>query len=466
MKLPFLPVVLLIGVLQTSCKVGPAYDKPDVADITPAAWKWQPTAPKDAASRGEWWTVFHDDQLNRLEKQAVAGNQELRGAMARIDQARAFVGASSASYAPEISLQAAAKREKTSGNPPSPVPIPIPAAHLNSYSVPLALSYEMDLWGRVRRSVESAKASADAAAADYHNVLLSLTGDVAANYFLLRSLDAELVVLRKTLGSQEKTITLIEQRFKAGTIAEADLAKARSEIATSKADIADVKRQREETINVLALLCGQPASNFSLAEGRMVGAPPKIPAGLPSSLLERRPDVASAERKVAARNAEIGVAVAGYFPAVSLTGHAGYLSNESTNLFSAATTVWSIGPSVSQPFTGAFLTRAKVSSAKAKREEAIANYRQTVLGAIRDVETSLLQIRYRKEQSVAQDEAVAAAAKATELTRQRYESGAISYLELLDAERTSLARERLAAQLKAHSHIATVRLIKALGGAW
>lgn len=466
MKIPFLPVVLLMGVLQTSCKVGPAYVKPDVSDITPAAWKWQPSAPKDAASRGEWWTVFHDDQLNRLEKQAVAGNQELRGAMARLDQARAFVGASSAAYAPDISLQAAAKREKTSGNPPSPVPIAIPAAQINSFSVPLALSYELDLWGRVRRSVESAKAAADSSAADYHSVLLSLTGDVAANYFLLRSLDAELAALRKTLGSQEKTIALIEQRFKAGTIAEADLAKARSEIATSKADLADVKRQREETINVLALLCGEPASHFTLDERPITGKPPKIPAGLPSSLLERRPDVASAERNVAARNADIGVAMAGYFPAVSLTGQAGYLSNETTTLFSAATTVWSIGSSVSQPLTGIFLTKAKVASARARREEAIATYRQTVLGAIKDVESSLAQIRYRKEQSVAQDEAVTAAAKATELTRQRYESGAISYLELLDAERTSLARERLAAQVKAQSHIATVRLIKALGGAW
>ena len=466
MQFSILSATLVAGILLTSCKVGPAYLKPDVADITPAAWKWQSTAPRDATPRGEWWTVFHDDQLNRLEKQAVAGNQELRGALARLDQARAFVGASSAAYSPEISLQAAAKREKTSGNPPSPVPIPIPAAQINSFNVPLVLSYELDLWGRVRRSVESAKASAESATADYHSVLLSLTGDVAANYFLLRSLDAELAALRKTLGSQEKTITLIEQRFKAGTIAEADLAKARSEIATSKADLADVKRQREETINVLALLCGQPASNFTLTERPIAGTPPKIPAGLPSSLLERRPDVASAERNVAARNADIGVAVAGYFPAVSLTGQAGFLSKETTGLFSAATTVWSVGPSVSQPLTGIFLTKAKVASAKARREEAIATYRQTVLGAIKDVETSLAQIRYRKEQSVAQDEAVAAAAKATELTRQRYESGAISYLELLDAERTSLARERLAAQVRAQGHIATVRLIRALGGAW
>ena len=466
MKTLCLPSTLFLTVLLASCKVGPAYVKPEVTDLTPAAWKWQPSAPKDATPRGEWWTVFRDDQLSRLEKDAVAGNQELRGALARIDQARAYVGVSQSSFNPNIGLQGTAKREKTSDNPPTPVPIPIPAAYYNTFSVPLALSYEVDLWGRVRRSVESAKASAESAEADYHSVLLTLTAEVAANYFLLRGFDAELGALRHTLGSQEKTFGLIEQRFQAGTIPEADFAKARSEIATSKADLADVKRQREEVINLLAMLCGKPASNFTLAERPISGTPPKIPAGLPASLLERRPDVAAAERTVAARNADIGVEVAGYFPAVNLTGQAGFLSSGTNSLFSAASSVWSIGPTVSQPITSLFLTKAKVAGAKAKREAAIATYRQTVLGAIKDVETSLSQIRFRSEQSVAQDEAVAAAAKATELTRQRYESGAISYLELLDAERTSSARERLAAQVKAQSHIATVRLIKALGGAW
>ena len=254
MKIPCLPSTLLATVLLASCKVGPAYVKPDVADLTPAAWKWQPTAPKDASPRGEWWTVFHDDQLNRLEKQALASNQELRGAVARIDQARAVLGVSQSTLIPNIALQAMTKREKTSDNPPSPVPIAIPAAYVNTFSVPLALSYEVDLWGRVRRSVESAQASAESATADYHSVLLSLTGEVAANYFLLRGFDAELVALRHTLASQEKTFGLIEQRFQAGTIPEADFAKARSEIATNKADVADVKRQREEIINVLAVL--------------------------------------------------------------------------------------------------------------------------------------------------------------------------------------------------------------------
>jgi len=457
---------IFTAALLASCAVGPNYKKPDIADITPGKWKWQAAYPKDATPKGEWWAVFNDSELNRIERQAVASNQQLRAAVARVDQARAYVGASYAAFAPEITLKPSAQRERTSGNPPSPVPIQIPSSLINTFNVPLQLSYEIDVWGRVRRSVEAAKADADASKADYYNVMLTLTGDVAANYFLLRSYDAELAVLRRTLGTQEKTIGLIDQRFKAGTIPEADMAKATSEVATTRADIADVKRQREETVSVIALLCGQPASTFSISERAIGGAPPKIPAGLPAALLERRPDVAAAERTVAARNADIGVQKAGYFPAVSITGQAGFLSNDTASLFTSDSKAWSVGPNVSLPITGFFITKARVARARATHEEAVANFRQAVLGAIKDVETSLTQIRYRREQGVAQDQAVTAAAKATDLTRQRYDSGSISYLELLDAERTSLARERQAAAIKAQSYIATVRLIKALGGEW
>jgi len=459
-------LVAVTATVLTSCAVGPNYKKPDTTDIIPVKWKWQTADPKDASPKGDWWTVFRDSELNRLEQKAIAGNQQLRGAIARVEQARAYVGATYLAFSPDLEVAARAQRERTSGNPPSPVPIAIPSAYINTFNVPLQLSYEIDLWGRVRRSVEVAKADAKASEADFHNVLLTLTGDVAANYFLLRSYDTELAALRRTKSSQDKTISLIDQRFKAGTIPEADFAKATSELATSKADIADVKRQREETVAVLALLCGEPASTFTVSERPLTGTPPRIPAGIPSTLLERRPDVAAAERTVAARNADIGVQTAGYFPAVSLTGQAGFLSKDTASLFATASQAWSFGPNVTVPITGFFVTKARVQRAKAVREEAIANYRQAVLGAVKDVETSLSQIRFRNEQAVAQDEAVTAAAKATELTRQRYESGSISYLELLDAERTSLARERLAAQVKAQSHISTVRLIKALGGAW
>lgn len=460
-----LPFALSILALA-SCTVGPNHVKPDVSDITPAKWKWKSAEPRDEAPKGEWWTVFKDRELNRLEALAVANNNDLRAAMARLDQALATIRVSSAALSPQVNGALAAQRERTSGNPPSPVPIAIPSAQINSFSVPLQLSYELDLWGRVRRSIESLRAQAEGTTADYQTVMLSLTGEVASAYFQLCALDAELAALRRTLDSREKSTGIIEQRFKAGVLPEVDAARARSELATTKAEIADVKRQREELVSGLALLCGQPASTFTVAARTVSDHVPSIPSGIPSSLLERRPDIASAERKVAARSAQIGAEVAGYFPAISLTGQGGYLSKDTSSLFTADSRVWSFGPSVSIPVTGLFITKAKVNRAKSAHQEAIADYRQAVLTAIKDVETSLTQIRYRQEQMTAQSDAVTAAQRATELVRSRYEGGTVSYLELLDAERTSLALERQTSQIKAQRLIATVRLIKALGGRW
>ena len=463
------PIYLSIALgctLLASCAVGPNHKAPDVTSIIPAKWKWQTAAPRDAAPKGDWWTIFKDSELDRLETIATSNNQELHAAMARFDQARATSRASLVAYVPDLTLKGNTKRELTSGNQPTPVPIKIPAAQINSYSLPLDLSYELDIWGRIRRSVESAKAETDASASDYNNVLLALTGDVAANYFQLRAFDTELVALRHMQESRKKSLDIIEQKFKAGVVPEVDAARAKSELASTRAEMADVKRQREELVSVLALLCGQPASNFVIAEKPLLDHLPTVPAGLPASLLERRPDIAKAERMVAARSADIGAEIANYFPAVRLTGEAGFLSKDVGNLFSADTRVWSIGPSVSLPITSFFVTKAKVNRAKAKHEEAIAQYRGAVLAAIKDVETSLTQIHFRKEQSEAQTDAVSTANRASELVRDRYEGGAVSYLELLDAERTSLSIERQAAQVKAQRMIATVRLIKALGGKW
>ena len=456
----------LVALLLASCAVGPDHKKPDVADITPAKWKWKSAAPRDSAPKGEWWTVFKDKELNRLEALAVASNNDLRAAVARVEQARATASGSGVALLPDASLGALAKRERTSANQPTPVPIAIPAAQLNTYNLGLNLSYELDLWGRIRRSVEGAQADAEGSAADYQNVLLTLTGEVAADYFQLCAIDAEMAVLRRTLETREKSLGIIDQRFKAGMLPEVDAARARSELATTRAEVADVQRQRAELVAVLALLCGKPASSFSIAERPATANPPSIPAGIPAEVLERRPDIASAERKVASRSAAIGAEKAGYYPSVHLTGGGGYLSKETGNLFSTPSSIWSIGPGVTLPFTGFLVTKAKVERAKAAHEEAVAGYRQAVLTAIKDVETSLTQIRYRGEQVAAQADAVGAANKAADLVRSRYEGGAVSYLELLDAERTSLLLERQAAQVKAQRLIATVRLIKALGGKW
>ncbi len=452
--------------VPAACTVGPDHQKPDTSDITPATWRWQAGAPRDDAPKGEWWKVFHDSELNRLEALALADNQNLRAAFARIQQSRANARAAATDWFPEFTANSRNKRERTSGNLPTPVPVNIPSAQINTFNQTLDLSYELDLWGKVRRSFESARAQAESSAADYNNVLLTLTGDVAATYFQLRALDADLASLRRTIELREKSLGLIQQRFAAGTIQETDVARAKTEVATARAELADIKRQRQEASDNLSLLCGMPATHFKVAERPLRGAPPVIPAGLPANVLERRPDVAAAERLVAARNADIGVATAAYFPAISLTGQGGYLSKNTSDLFSADSRVWSFGPSVSLPVTGFALIRANVNRKKAAREEAVASYRQAVLTALKDVESALAQTRYRAEQAAAQNEALAAAAQAAELTHARYDSGAAGYLEFLDAERTRLQTERQFNQVAAQRFIATVRLVKAMGGGW
>ena len=458
-----------LALLLTSCisPVGPRYKKPDVADVTPTQWSWQPANPRDHAPKGEWWKVFQDDELNQLQARALAASPTVQAAVARVEQARANARATAAEFFPDIRFKPSFERERTSGNLPTPVPVSIPSAHINSFSVPLDLSYEIDLWGKVRRTFESSRATAVASVADYNNLLLTLTADVAVQHFTLRALDSELAALRRTIELRETSLQLMEQRFKAGTISETDISRARTELSNARADFADAKRLRHETANTLSLLCGEPAGQTQFTERPLgTNAPVSVPAGLPADLLERRPDIASAERLVAARNADIGVVTANFFPSVKLTGQAGYLSRDLDSLFSPDSRAWSFGPSVSLPLTGYGLIAARVRQAKAAREEAIANYRQAVLTAIKDVETSLAQIRYCAEQSAALGESLASATMATELTRQRYDRGVVSYLELLDADRTRLQVELRHVQVNAQQHIASVRLIKALGGGW
>lgn len=446
--------------------VGPDYQRPDTSAITPAKWKWRTASPRDTQPKEKWWTVFGDGELNRIEAQAVANNQELRAALARFDQGRAFARVSAAALIPTINAQPAVNRQLTSSNEPTPIPITLPTAQLNTFSLPLDLNYEVDIWGRIRRSVESARADANALAAAYQTVLLSLTSDIATYYFQARSCDAEIAALEKTIATREKSLKLIEQRAKAGATNEIDSARARSELASAASEIADVKRQRDELVGGIALLCGQPATRFSLSHRESTTQPPTIPAGIPAHVLERRPDVASAERNVAARNAEIGANIAGYFPAISLTGQGGYLSTETASLFSGQSKVWMLGAGAVQPITEYFTTRAKVQRARAASDEAVAKYREAVLTAIKDVETSLGRIHYRREQAGAQAAALDSARRANDLIRANYEAGTITYLDLLESDRTCILQERQSARLHALQLVDTVSLIKALGGKW
>ena len=434
--------------------------------MTPGNWHWKQAEPGDAVPKGEWWRLFHDPILDDLESNALAGNQDLRAAVARVDQARAAARLERSQFFPEVSLDPSFSRQRTTGHLPTPIPFKVPAATFDTYSAPLDISYEVDLWGRVRRAFAAARAQAQGSVSDYQNVLLTLNGDVAVDYFLLRSQDSQMAALRRTIQLRQESVALLSARYSAGTIGETDLVRARTELATARGDLADLTRQRAETANALALLCGKPASLFEIAEQPSIGPPPKAPIALPSSVLERRPDIASAERSLVAKCEQIGVARAAYFPVLRLTGQAGFLSADAKDLFSWDSRVWSIGPSVSLPLFNGGRTRSEVKQAEGAYEEGVAGYRQTVLRAFKEVEDSLAQIVLWDEQNAAQNDALDSARKVAVLARARYQAGAISYLEVIDAERDVLAQERQQASLQGERFGAAVRLIKALGGGW
>lgn len=458
-----------VAALLPSCvrPVGPNHRKPDVSAVVPAQWSWRPARPMDHVPKGAWWRVFHDPVLDDLEARALGSSPGLQAALARVQQARARARASAVDLFPDARLRSGLERQRTSGNLPTPIPVNIPPATFDGASIGFDLSYEIDLWGKVRRMVESSRAAAAATDAEFNNLSLSLSADVAAQYFAIRSLDAEVVAHRAMLRLREEGLALAQQRLAAGVVTEAVAHRARAERAAAAAALADATRAREEAAATLAFLCGEAAGAVVLSEAPMHDRPPAaIPAGLPADLLERRPDVAAAERMVAARNAEIGVAVAGYFPSIRITGSGGQLSRDIDSLFSADSRTWSIGPSVSLPVTGYALSGARVRHAKAVREEAVAQYRQAVLGAVRDVEVSLAQVRRRAEQADALGNAAEQAAAAATLARQRLDAGVTSRSEWIEAEHARLEATLRRVQSVALQHVAAVRLVKSLGGGW
>ena len=470
-----LPLCLLPILLLAGCSVGPDYKRPRVdADLAiPADWHWKQAEPNDAVARGPWWSLYHDPGLDALETAAVAQNQDLRAAVARVDQGRAQARLSGADFFPQLTLDAQAERERTPANSPQykifNFPgITIPSATYNSFSVPVDLSYELDVWGRVRRSFESQTAQAQADVADFENILLTLTSDVAIDYFTLRQYDAEVRILRQTVATREKSLDISQKRVRAGEATALDVHQAETELANSQADLAQVSQSRAQTQDALAYLTGQAAPNFSLPENPLSTSdlPPNVPVGLPAALLERRPDIAKAERTMAAKNAEIGVAIAGYYPQISLTGQFGYLSASASNLFTLPSEAWSFGPTVQLPLFTAGKTAAQVKSARAEYDEAVADYRASVLGAFRDVEDSLAAQRDLAQQAEALDRASVASSQARQLSEERYKSGQINYFEVTDSQRTELAAQRAQAQVVGQRLYASIRLIKALGGGW
>lgn len=456
--------LLIFATLLAGCKVGPDYKRPVVE--TPNDWRWKTAEPKDHVPRGQWWQVFADTNLHALEQQAVADNLDLKAAYARVEQARANARISRADFYPALQGQAVFQRYRTSGNSPSPVPFPIPSFTQEQWSVPFDLSYEIDLWGRVRRSFESARYLALGAEAARQSVLLSLQADVAANYFTLYSLHREIELLEQAIQLRKQALQIFEQRLNAGLATEFEVQRGRVEVASADADLQSARRRQAETINALALLCGKAPSGFGFAVTREELKLPAIAPDLPSSLLERRPDVAQAERELASQMAQIGVAKAAFFPSVRLTASGGLLSGDLANLFEWESRTWSLAPTINVPIFEGGRNKANLERARAAYEESVAQYRQRVLVAFKEVEDSLAGLRYLDDEAKARRQAAEAATRATRLSAERYRAGSINFLEVVDSENVRLVNELAHIRAVNDQRIATVRLIKALGGGW
>lgn len=424
---------------------------------------WKVAEPADALARGEWWKLFGDPALDELIERALAANQDLRAAAARVEQARAAAGIARSNYWPQIAAHGEVVRERTSSTTDNVFPDTL----TTTYRAPLSASWEVDLFGRVRHLTASARADAEATAATFESVRLALTSDVAASYFSLRALDQELASLRDSVGLRRRARELAQARFANGTAAELDVARADTELATTEAEAAALANRRATLQNALAVLLGAPAPSFDLSTlNPQLPTPPAVPPGLPAALLERRPDIAAAERALAAAQSRIGVAKAAFFPAISLTGSAGYASAEIDGLFKADSRIWSIGPSLYLPIFQGGRNRANLERSRAVHDEAVAVFRQRVLVAFREVQDALTATRLFAEQAAAQERALVAARRATALAQTRYDAGLVSFLEVIDAQRTALATERASAHLGALRLNASVALIKALGGGW
>ena len=460
---------IIAAALVAGCAVGPNYRRPAVE--SPAAWKttvdprfWKPATPRDQEPHEAWWEVFEDPGLASFQRQAVEANQDIRKAIARVEQSRAVARVGASELLPTLDLNPSYDHfQRSRGGFGSSG-----SFRADLYSVPLDLSYEVDLWGRVRRSFEAARAEAAASLAAQRFVLLAVTADVARHYFQLRQLDAESDILLRTLELRRTALDLAEHRAAGGLVSQLDVARATTELSTAETELLDVHRRRAELVNALAVLCGRTASDFSMDATplKLEMSPPGIPPGLPSRLLERRPDVAEAERLLASANAKIGVAQAAFFPVVQLTGSTGYVSGELDSLFDPSSRVWSLGPSLAVPLFAGGRNLANLKASQAAYDQAFADYRQRVLVAFADVESALANLQWLGQQAQAHAQVVEAARSAAALSDSRYRQGLVNYLEAVDAERQRLQAERGAVQLVSQRLISTVLLIKALGGGW
>lgn len=461
-------IPLAIVLLQLSgCTVGPKYHPPAIE--SPTAYKevgnWKPAQPNDQNLGGDWWTLFQDPQLDALELQVNVSNQNLKAAEAQFRQARAVVRYNRADYYPTVTAGASATRTRVSANRPPPSSI-FDGITYNDFTVPFDVSYQADVWGRVRRTVESSREQAQASAADLATVNLSMHAELAIDYFLARSLDAEEQLLNSTVTQYEQALELIETRFAGGIASEVEVEQARTQLETTRAQAIDVGVARAQYEHSVAILIGKPPAEFSLAPLPLTAPPPNIPVSVPSELLERRPDIAAAERRVASANAQIGIAKSAYYPLINLGATGGFESSSITTLLSGPSGLWSLGLSAATTIFDVGRRRAASDQAIAAYDQSVANYRQTVLTGFQQVEDNVAALRILESEAQTQDRAVIAAQKYLDLAVTRYKGGVTSYLEVTTAQTASLSDQVTAVNLLGRRMVNSIMLIQALGGGW
>ena len=460
-------VLVAIAALQlTGCVVGPKYHQPAVQ--APPAYKevgdWQPAEPNDQNLGGNWWTVFKDPQLDALELQVNVSNQNLKSAEAQFQQARAALRYNRADYYPTVTAGPSATRTRVSAN--APTSSLLRGVTFNDFVFPFDVSYQADVWGRVRKTVESYREQAQASAADLATVNLSMHADLAVDYFQARSLDAEEQLLNTTVTQYEQALELNESRFQGGIASEVEVEQAKTILQTTRAQAIDVGVARAQFEHAVAILIGKPPAEFSLPPLPLTAPPPHIPVGVPSVLLERRPDIAAAERLVASANAQIGVARSAYYPTISLGASGGFESSSITTLLNGPSGLWSLGLSAVGTVFDVGRRRALTDQARAAYDSQVANYRQTVLNGFQQVEDNLAAVRILENEAEVQDQAVVAAQRSLDLSITRYKGGVTSYLEVITAQNAALTDEVTAVNILGRRMANTVLLIQALGGGW
>jgi NodT family efflux transporter outer membrane factor (OMF) lipoprotein len=466
MNMTYLPRLPALGILTatlflTACVVGPKYVRPPAA--APAAYKeiegWKTAEPKDHIMRGKWWEIFDDSQLNALEEQIDISNENVAFAEAQFRQARALVQVSRSAYFPTAVIGPSFTRafQSSSGSP---------STTRSLYSLPVDVSWEPDLFGRVRRSVESSSATAQATAAELENVRLAMQSELAQDYFQLRALDTEKRLLDETVAAYAKSLELTRNRYNGGVVSRADVLLADTQLKTTQAQAIDVGVQRAQMEHAIATLVGKAPADFSVPFTLLTGQPPEIPAGLPSELLERRPDIAAAERQMASANAQIGLAMAAFFPTVTLSAGGGFLSTDFGNWLSWPSRFWSIGTALSETLFEGGLRKAQTAQARAAYDATVASYRQTVLTGFQQVEDNLAALRILGQEATAQDGAVKAALDSVAVVQNQYKAGIANYLVVIAAQAAALNNQRTAINILGQRMTAAVLLIKALGGGW